>query len=82
MAPENKSRKDLFKDVIYYDSSSVLAFEPRNVLDSGGAREYLEDGGVVDWDKITHVFTNNLDFPGRQDAIKRENLVIVTVSLL
>jgi hypothetical protein len=79
MAPDNTTRKDLFKGIMYYDSSSVLSYEQREALDSSGAREYFEDGPKIEWRTITHVFTNDLDFPGKQEAMKREGLVFITV---
>jgi hypothetical protein len=79
MAHDSTGRKEIFKDIVYYDASSALNEQHRKVLQIGGAVEYAGDRDVVDWSKITHVFTNDLDFPGRQEAINHERLVIITV---
>ena len=78
MAPDSTGRKQNFKDIVYYDPSSSLDEEHRQALQSGGAVEYSGDG-YVEWSKITHVFTNDVDFPGKQKAVKQERLAIVTV---
>jgi hypothetical protein len=79
MAPEQSSRRELFSGLVYYDSSSVLNDQHRKILANGGAVEYVPDGDVVDWRKITHVFTLALDFPGQQKAATQLGLVVVTV---
>lgn len=78
MAPDSTARKQIFKDIVYYDASSSLGDEHRRALQSGGAIEYSGDG-TVDWKKITHVFTHDVDFPGKQKAVKQEKLAIMTV---
>jgi hypothetical protein len=78
MAPDSTARKQIFKDIVFYDASSSLGEEHRGALQSGGATEYSGDG-TVDWSKITHVFTHDIDFPGKQKAVKQERLAIVTV---
>lgn len=78
MAPDSTGRKQIFKDIVYYDPSSSLDESHRQALQSGGAVEYSGDG-YVEWSKITHVFTNDVDFPGKQKAVKQERLAIVTV---
>jgi hypothetical protein len=79
MAPDVSSRRDLFGGVMYYDSSCVLEERHRKILEVGGAVEYVCDGDVIDWQKVTHVFTLATDFPGRQFALKQPTLAIVTV---
>jgi len=71
----------IFKDVVYYDASSCLDETHRTILATGGAVEYVPDGDDPQWGKITHVFTNNIDFPGQQDAVKQDTLAIMTVSV-
>ena len=78
MAPDSTGRKQIFKDIIYYDASSSLDEEHRQALQSGGAVEYSGDGNV-EWNKITHVFTRDVDFAGKQEAVKQERLAIITV---
>jgi len=78
MAPDSTGRKQIFKGIIYYDASSSLDEERRQTLHSGGAVEYSGDGNV-EWSKITHVFTQDVDFPGKQEAVKQERLAIMTV---
>lgn len=82
MAPATSAEKQIFGDVVYYDASSSLNNEHRKALESGGASEYSGDGDVIEWDKITHVFTVDLDFPGKHEAVKQEGLSIVTVFVL
>ena len=79
MAPDNSGRKEIFRDIIFYDSSYALNEQHFKALKNGGAVEYAGDGDFVEWPTITHLFTNDLDFPGRQEAMKHEKLVIVTV---
>jgi hypothetical protein len=79
MAPAS-IRRELFKDVVYYDTASVLEERHRKALKSGDATEYKDEGDAVDWGKITHVFTLDMDFPGEKLAAKQPGLVIVTVS--
>jgi hypothetical protein len=80
MAPDrDTSRREIFKDVVYYDSSSVLDELHRKMLESGGATEYVCEGDIVDWSAITHVFTRAVDFPGQQLAAKQPGLVVITV---
>ena len=78
MAPDSTGRKQIFKDIVYYDASSSLSEEHRQALQSGGAVDYSGDGNI-DWSKITHVFTHDVDFPGKQEAVKQERLAIMTV---
>ena len=40
MAPDSTGRKQIFKDIVYYDASSSLDEEHRLALHSGGAVEY------------------------------------------
>jgi hypothetical protein len=80
MAPEHTGRKDLFSDVVFYDSSSVLDDKHRRIFESGGAVEYMAKDEVIEWENITHVFTLDVDFPGQQEAAKQSRLAIVTVS--
>lgn len=82
MAPDNTGRKGLFKDVVFYDSSSRLEDRHHNLLEAGGAVEYIPEGSEIDWSSITHVFTRDVDFPGRQEALKQSGLAITTVSHL
>src|SRR5271156_1773542 len=71
MAPQNVAGKQLFKDVVFYDSSSALDESHRNLLLSGGASELDEiPGEGVPWDEVTHVFTRDFDFPGKEGAIQ------------
>ena len=49
------------------------------MLEAGKATEYDPNGGEVEWHTISHVFTDNADFPGRQEASKIRGLVILTV---
>jgi hypothetical protein len=79
MAPDNTGRKGLFNDVVFYDSSSALEDRHRNLLEAGGAVEYIPEGSEIDWSGITHVFTRDIDFPGRQEAVKQPGLAIMTV---
>ena len=79
MAPDSAARKQIFKDVVYYDASSCLDDTHRSALQSGGAIENVPDGDEIEWENITHVFTNNMDFPGKQEASKQERLSIMTV---
>lgn len=80
MASEQTGRKGLFSDVVYYDaSSSVLDEKHRAMLTKGGALEYIAKDDSIEWDKITHVFTIDMDFPGRQDAMKQPRIAVVTV---
>jgi len=76
MAPTD--RKALFKDVVFYDSASALTEKHRRILTSGGAIEETSEGDI-DWSNLTHVFTLDLDFPGKQDATQNTNLAVVTV---
>jgi hypothetical protein len=78
MAPDSTGRKQIFKDVVYYDASSSLDEEHRLALQNGGAVEYCGNGNV-EWAKITHVFTRDVDFPGIQEAVKQQRLAIMTV---
>ena len=80
MAPDNTGRGNIFNDIVYYDGSSALNEQHRKALENGGAVEYAGDRNVIDWSQITHVFTVNDDFPGRQDAVKQERLAIMTVT--
>jgi hypothetical protein len=80
MAPDSTGRRDIFKGVVYYDASSALDDYHQKVLLGGGALEYDDDGDVIEWSKITHVFTHNVDFPGQQEAVKQKGLAIVTVN--
>jgi hypothetical protein len=82
MAPDAAARKGLFKDVVYFDSSYALEDKHRDILEAGGAVEYTPDGSEIDWAKITHVFTPDVDFPGRQEALKHPGLAIMTVQPL
>lgn len=52
------------------------------MLLAGGAREYEGSGGEVEWEEISHLFTENVDFPGRMEAEKVEGLVSLTVFLV
>lgn len=80
MAPDSTGRKEIFKDIVFYDASSALSELHRNALLSGGAVEYSnDDGDGVEWSKITHVFTFDMDFPGKQEAENQERLAIMTV---
>ena len=80
MASELTGRKGLFSDVVYYDaSSSVLNEKHRAMLTKGGAVEYIAKDDLIEWDKITHVFTTDMDFPGRKDAMKQPRIAVVTV---
>jgi len=79
MAPDTAARKQIFKDVVYYDASSCLDDTHRTALQGGGAIEYVPDGDEIEWENMTHVFTNNMDFPGKQEAAKQERLAIMTV---
>ena len=80
MAPDVATRKGLLKDVVYFDSSSALEDRHRKILDAGGAVEYVPEGSDIDWASITHVFTRDVDFPGRHEALKQPGLTIMTVS--
>jgi len=82
MAPDSTGRRDIFKGIVYYDASSALDDYHWNALLGGGAVEYDNDGDVIEWSKITHVFTHNVDFPGQQEAVKQKGLVIVTVNAI
>jgi hypothetical protein len=82
MAPDTAARKGLFKDVVYFDSCYTLKDKHRNVLAAGGAVEYVPAEGDIDWTGITHVFTSDVDFPGRQEALKQPALAIMTVQSL
>lgn len=77
MAPTEK--KAIFKDVRYYDSASALAEQHRRILANGGATEETAQDSGIDWSRITHVFTLDLDFPGKQEVMKQTNIAIVTV---
>ena len=79
MAPDSAARKQIFKDVVYYDASSCLDDTHRTALQSGGAIEYVPDGDEIEWENITHVFTNNMDFPGKKEAANQDRLAIMTV---
>src|SRR2546423_4032051 len=79
MAPDNIGRKGLFKDVVFYDSSSALENRLHHLLEAGGAVEYVPEGAEIDWSGIPHVFTRDIDFPGRQEALKQPGLSIMTV---
>jgi hypothetical protein len=79
MAPAS-IRRELFKDVVYYDTASVLEERHRQALKNGDATEYKDEGDSVNWGTITHVFTLEMDFPGQKLAAKQPGLVIVTVS--
>jgi hypothetical protein len=79
MAPEHTGRKELFSDVVFYDSSSALDDKHRRILETGGAVEYMAKNDLIEWEKITHVFTLDVDFPGQQEAAKQSRLAIVTV---
>jgi hypothetical protein len=79
MAPHDVVAKRLFKDVVFYDSSG-LNESHRDILLNGGASELEEIVGEgVPWDEITHVFTADFDFPGKEDAMKNPTIAIVTV---
>jgi hypothetical protein len=82
MAPANIGEKQIFGDVVYYDASSSLSDEHHKALRSGGALEYFDDGDIIEWDEITHVFTFDLDFPGKHEAVKQKGLTIMTVRVL
>lgn len=82
MAPDSTGRRDIFKGIVYYDASSALDDYHRKALLGGGALEYDDDGGVIEWSKITHVFTHDVDFPGQQEAVKQKGLAIVTVNTI
>jgi hypothetical protein len=73
-------KREIYRDAVFYDGSSCLTEEHRRMLVAGGAREYEATGGEVEWDGISHLFTENVDFPGRMEAEKVEGLVILTVS--
>jgi hypothetical protein len=77
MAPDG-GKREIYRDVVFYDGSSCLTEEHGRMLIAGGAREY-EASGEVEWDGITHLFTENVDFPGRMEAEKNKLLVILTV---
>ena len=79
MAPNSTERKQIFKDVVYYDASSCLDQTHRTALQGGGAVEYVPDGDEIEWEIITHVFTNSVDFPGRNQASEQQGLAIMTV---
>lgn len=79
MARDNTGRKGLFKDVVFYDSSSALENRHHDLLKAGGAVEYIPEGAEIDWSSITHVFTRDIDFPGRQEALKQSGLSTMTV---
>jgi hypothetical protein len=49
------------------------------MLTKGGAVEYIAKDDLIEWDKITHVFTIDMDFPGKQDAMKQPRIAVVTV---
>ena len=80
--PEEKMveiQKEVFKDIVYYDPSSALDQQHHTLLRSAGAVEHASE--QIDWTKITHVFTHDIDFPGKQDAAKHKHLTVVTVFL-
>ena len=79
MAPGNK--RDIFKDVTFYDSNALSEVH-RSILLSGGAKEEGGKDGIVDWERVTHLFTLHLDFPEKQDALKRKNIAIITVRII
>jgi hypothetical protein len=81
MAPEG-GKREIYRDVVFYDGSSCLTEEHRRMLLAGGAREYEGSGGEVEWEEISHLFTENVDFPGRMETEKVEGLVILTVFLV
>jgi len=86
MAPRSTgSGGSLFSDVVYYDSATTLTEKHRKLLEKGGAVEMTLDRDVG-WENVTHVFTLDLEFPGKQDAlngnIKNKEIAIVTVLLL
>ena len=77
--PGHRARLLMNERIVYYDASSCLEEKHRVALKSGEAVEYVPEGDDIEWEKITHVFTNNMDFPGKQDAAKQDKLAIVTV---
>lgn len=77
MSPTEK--KAIFKDVRYYDSASALTEQHRRILVNGGATEETAQDSGMDWLRVTHVFTLDLDFPGKQEVMKQTNIAIVTV---
>jgi len=81
MAPENGGggKREIYRHVVYYDGSSCLTEEHRRMLEAGGATQYDPAGGDVEWHTVSHVFTDNADFPGRQEAEKIQALIILTV---
>jgi len=79
MAPDAVPRKQIFQGVVYYDASSCLDDTHRSALQGGGAIEFVPDADEIEWENITHVFTNNMDFPGKQEAAKQDGLDIMTV---
>lgn len=81
MAPDITGRKGIFKDVVFYDPSNELDQVHFQSLTAGGAVEYTSDGDF-DWQQITHVLTDDVDFPGKQEAMRNERLVFVTVLLV
>ena len=74
-----RTRLLIYEKIVYYDASSCLEEKHLAALKFGEAVEYVPEGDEIEWEKITHVFTNNMDFPGKQDAAKQDKLAIVTV---
>ena len=67
--------------MVFYDPSNELDQTHLQALKVGGAVEYTTDGDF-DWQQITHIFTDDVDFPGKQEAMTNERLVFVTVLLV
>ena len=82
MARDSIGRGEIFNDIVYYDGSSALNEQHREALENGGAVEYAGDRNEIDWSQISHAFTCDVDFPGRQEAVKQEGLAVVTVTIL
>jgi hypothetical protein len=75
MAPSTK--RDIFKDVVYVDSIA-LTDKHRELLTAAGGKEYVVGDKVVEWEEVTHVFSLDVDFPGRNDALTYPNIAVVT----